>query len=581
MTRPRGFLRWGLAAVTVAALAASPAASGREQGGAGRASVAVATAAMAGDLAEVRRLLKDGGDVNAAMGDGTNALHHAAMRGDAEMAGVLLSAGANVRATTRLGGYTALHLASQRGHDRVIALLVEAGANPNHPTATGATPLMLAAASGHVPAVKQLLAHKAAIDAREQANDQTALMFAAAFDRPDVVKLLVEVGADVSLTSKVVDIASLTSPEEALQEEIRLATQRASAQGTGRPAPAPAKPSDEIPGVTRGYRYNELIDKQGGFGALHYAVRQGSVASVKALIDGRADVNQRAAGDGTTPLLMAIINGHYDLAMYLLEQGADPNLASEAGAAPLYATVNIEWAPKSFYPQPRAQLQQQTTYLELMAALLDKGADPNARLKKKLWYTQYNFDLLRTDEGGATPFWRAAYAADIEAMKLLLARGADPFITTMKGVTQERQQGGVQAGDPSRLLPLPTGSPGIGALHAAAGVGYGEGFAGNAHRFAPTGMLAAVKFLVEDVGLDVNAVDDDGNTAVHHAASRGDNEMITYLVSKGADVTRVNRRGLTTVDMANGPVQRTQPYPETIKLLESLGAKNNHRCVSC
>jgi ankyrin repeat protein len=128
---------------------------------------------------------------------------------------------------------------------------------------------------------------------------------------------------------------------------------------------------------------------------------------------------------------------------------------------------------------------------------------------------------------------------------------------------------------------MPAGSPGIGALHAAAGVGYGEGFAGNAHRFAPTGMLAAVKFLIEDVGLDVNAVDDDGNTALHHAASRGDNEMILYLVSKGADVTKVNRSGLTTVDMANGPVQRTQPYPETIKLLESLGAKNNHRCVSC
>jgi ankyrin repeat protein len=94
-------------------------------------------------------------------------------------------------------------------------------------------------------------------------------------------------------------------------------------------------------------------------------------------------------------------------------------------------------------------------------------------------------------------------------------------------------------------------------------------------------MLAAVKFLVEEVGVDVNAVDDDGNTAVHHAAARGDNEMIQYLVSKGADVTKVNRGGLTTVDMANGPVQRTQPYPETIKLLESLGAKNNHKCVSC
>ena len=139
----------------------------------------------------------------------------------------------------------------------------------------------------------------------------------------------------------------------------------------------------------------------------------------------------------------------------------------------------------------------------------------------------------------------------------------------------------MRAGDATRLPPMPPGSPGIGPLHAAAGVGYGEGFAGNAHRFAPTGMLAAVKFLVEEVHLDVNAVDDDGNTAVHHAASRGDNEMIQYLVSQGADVTKVNRGGLTTVDMANGPVQRTQPYPETIKLLESLGAKNNHKCVSC
>jgi len=580
--------RWGGLVIVVLALggglsaAPSATAPGEPRGGTepGR-SVAVADAAKAGDLTAVRRLLKNGGDVNAALGDGTTALHHAAMRGDADMVGVLLYAGANVRATTRLGGYTALHLASQRGHDAVIERLIQAGSNPNQATITGATPLMLAAASGHVAAVKQLVAHKADLNAREQASDQTALMFAAAFDRPEVVKVLVEVGADVALASKVTDISTLTSPEEALQEEIRLATQRSSAQAAGRPAPTPQNAANEIAGVTRPFRYNELIGKQGGFGAIHYAVRQGSTQAVTALLDGGVDVNVRTGGDGTTPLLMAIVNGHYDLAMGLLERGADPNMASDAGAAPLYATINIEWAPKSFYPQPRAQLQQRTGYLALMKALLDKGADPNARLRRKLWYTQYNFDLLRTDEAGATPFWRAAYASDIEGMKLLLSYGADPVITTMKGPTQARQQGGVQAGDPARLPPMPAGSPGIGALHAAAGVGYGEGFAGNAHRFAPTGMLAAVKFLVEEVGLDVNTVDDDGNTAVHHAASRGDNEMIQYLVAKGADVTKVNRAGLTTVDMANGPVQRTQPYPETIKLLESLGAKNNHKCVSC
>jgi len=133
----------------------------------------------------------------------------------------------------------------------------------------------------------------------------------------------------------------------------------------------------------------------------------------------------------------------------------------------------------------------------------------------------------------------------------------------------------------SPLPPVPVGGPGIPALLAAAGPGYGEGFAANAHRFAPTGMLAAVKFLVEELHADVNASDHEGNTALHNAASRGDNEMIQYLVAKGADVKVVNRSGQTTADMANGPAQRTQPYPETIKLLESLGAKNNHKCVSC
>jgi ankyrin repeat protein len=225
------------------------------------------------------------------------------------------------------------------------------------------------------------------------------------------------------------------------------------------------------------------------------------------------------------------------------------------------------------------------SYLELLQALLDKGADPNARLTRKLWYTQFNFDLLRIDESGATPFWRAAYASDVDAMKLLVAHGADPNIPTTKPAKNTDRQGGTRGADESKdhsgLPPMPVGGPGIPPLLAAAGVGYGEGFAGNAHRFAPTGMLAAVKYLVEELHVDVNAVDHEGNTAVHHAAARGDNEMIEYLVSKGADVKRVNRGGQTTVDMANGPVQRIQPFPETIKLLERLGAKNNHKCVSC
>src|SRR5690606_37482057 len=123
--------------------------------------------------------------------------------------------------------------------------------------------------------------------------------------------------------------------------------------------------------------------------------------------------------------------------------------------------------------------------------------------------------------------------------------------------------------------------PNIYPIHAASGVGYGQSFAVNAHRYVPDGWLAAVKFLVEECGADVNVRDASGYTALHHAAARGDNEMITYLVEKGADVTVVSREGQTTADMANGPIQRVQPFPATIALLEQLGSKNNHNCLSC
>jgi ankyrin repeat protein len=279
---------------------------------------------------------------------------------------------------------------------------------------------------------------------------------------------------------------------------------------------------------------------------------------------------------------MAVINGHFDLAKYLLDHGADPNLASDNGAAPLYGIVNVQWAPKALYPQPRAHQQQQSTYLDLMRALLDEGADPNARVRKKVWYSGYSFDLSGVDEIGATPFWRAAYASDVDAMKLLVAYGADANIRTIKPAGRPRTGDGERdVQDVSGLAPVPLFAPSVTPLQAAAGVGYGEGFAANAHRFAPVGMLAAVKYLVEEIGAEVNAVDHEGNTALHHAAARGDNEMILYLVSKGADVTVVNREGKTVADMANGPVQRIQPFPDTLALLMKLGSKNSNKCVSC
>jgi ankyrin repeat protein len=527
----------------------------------------VADAAKARDAAAVKSLLKSGADVNAAQGDGMTALHWAATNGDAAMTQMLLSAGANIRATTRLGGITPLLMASQGGHAQVVATLLAAGAEANSATATGATALMLAARSGSPEAVTRLIETGADINAKEKGFGQTALMVAAGLDRADVVKLLMARGADWKAASAIADLKALSSPME---------------DGSGRPGQPPAQAGRiDVPGVTRGYRYNELIGTQGGLTALHFAVRQGSSAAARALVEAGADVNVVSPGDQASPLLVAVINGHFDLAAFLLDKGANPNLLSDAGVSPLYAAINVNWAPIAAYPQPRAHLQQSRGYLDVMKLLLDKGADPNARLRRKVWYSGYNFDQSGVDEAGASAFWRAAYAADVAAMKLLVAHGADPSLPTTKLFSRRGPEDPIAGADKSGLPPNVIGGPGATPLHAAAGPGYAMGFAGNSHHVAPSGMLPAVTYLVEELGADVNAVDADGNSVVHNAAARGDPEMVRYLVSKGADVKKINRSGQTTIDVANGPVQRTQPYPETIKLLESLGAINNHKCVSC
>ena len=283
---------------------------------------------------------------------------------------------------------------------------------------------------------------------------------------------------------------------------------------------------------------------------------------------------------------MAAINGRFDIAKWLLERGADPKLASDAGATPLYAVINVVWAPKTLYPQPVSQFQAQTSYLELMEALLKAGADVNARLTKHLWYMSYNFDQLSVSTEGATAFWRAAHALDLGAMKLLVKYGADPNIATIKPtgripgaeIVDDDATGGK---DPSGLAPIPDGGPGVYAIHAASGVGHGEGFAANAHRHVPDGWLPAVKYLVEEHKADVNLADFKGYTPLHHAAARGDNETIKYLLSKGANVMAVARSGQTVVDMANGAVQRVPPFLDTIEMLVKLGAKNNNKCKSC
>ena len=697
----------------------------------------VADAAMRGDSAKVRSLLKQGEDANAAQADGMTALHWAAARGDVASIKTLVFAGARLETSTRNGSFTPLHLAAQAGRGAAVRSLLESGANVNATTSSGgATALHMAAAQGNVDAVNALLDFKAVVDAREEAYDQTPLMWAATYDRVAAIQALLAKGADIEAVSKVENMADREKADRAsnaLRNRKVAALKSAetapalpaagSPRGAGRaggaaapgdaaattsptaPAGAPAgrgaattgaTPAGVVPPVVTGSEkvdkvmaaetanagippandaaklaaatpkpdakkdkkndkkdekrakdadgaktvsipvmktaedsalaaaapkavteetgpliagtqgsqapvpaggqraaglsYGDLVGNKGGLTPLLFAVRQGNVNASRALIKAGAQINHVSAGDHTSPLLMATINGQFDLAEVLLKEAkADAKLASDAGATPLYTTINAQWAAKSLYPQPTAQYQQTTTYLQLMEDLLKAGADVNARLSKHLWYMSYNFDLLGVNTTGATPFWRAAYGTDVDAMKLLMKYGADPKIPTTKPAGPQRDEDGKPVeegaasskGDPSGLPPVPAGGAGVYPIHAASGVGYGEGFAANAHRHAPDAWLASVKYLVEDLKLDVNARDYKGYNALHDAAARGDTVLAAYLISKGGDIKAVSRTGQTVTDMANGPVQRVPPFYEAVVWFEKAGSKNSNKCKSC
>ena len=559
----------------------------------------VADAAQRSDANAVRALLQQGADPNAAQADGLTGLHWAALNDQLEIAQLLLYAGATVKPVTRVGGYTPLHLASRAGHDAIVRALLEAGAEPDRFTTTGVTALHFAAEADAAGAVDALTEHGANVDAGDSFSNRTPLMFASVRNAPKAMQALVNAGADLSATTAVknyVEIAEADTAEREQRARVRKAAEepdpdaeedepRGGQQSRSAPAEEPTEP--KLPKLLSS---TEQIGLQGGFTALHFAAREGHDKAARLLVDAGADVNQVTAGDESSPMLVAVINGNYDLAKDLLEAGADPNLVSDDGAGPLFATLNIEWSLRTWYPQPQAFRQQETSYLDLMELLLEAGAETNARVTTHIWYAAYNAGRMGVDFAGATPFWRAAYAADVKAMKMLVANGADPNIWTYNLPRPRRVDPDVPTNpannepeptDPSGLPPVPHGGPGTHALHAASGVGFGSSRVAQTHRHVPEGWLPAVKYLLEELGIDPNLRDKDGYTALHNSAARGDNETILYLLSQGADINVISRRGQTTADLANSPEQRAQPHPAAIALLEKFGSENNHQCRSC
>jgi len=562
----------------------------------------IVEAVKRGDVDTVRRLITGGAGVNVAEGDGMTPLHWAAGRGDARVTELLLEAGADVAAVTRIGSYTPLHLAARGGHAAVAKSLMVAGADiAAITTSGGAMPLHMAAAAERGAEIAAALIEAGAdVNAKEQVAGQTPLMFAASNGRTESVEVLLAAGADPAVTTRVVDALERLRTDLMAGEALRDTLSGMRGAGPTRIQAAigaqrallsdPDFQSTHVkldqvtalvgPGSERGASgigaREFLVRRTGGLTALMLAAREGHAGAATALLDGGADVNQVSASDATSPLLIAALNGRFDLMLQLLERGADPTLGSSTdGVTPLFAVLQTQWANFSDYPHRVEHLQQKAEHLEVLEALLRAGAEPNVQLATHIWYWEFTNDM-GMDLTGATPFWRAAIAQDVDAMRLLAAHGADPDIPTIVA-PQLLRTGRTPDGrgqDDSGLPPVPEGEPELFPIHAAVGGGWmGQG--GFQLRGMPGGFLPALKFLVDDLGADVNAVDSWGYTPLHYAAVRGDDDMILYLVAKGADVTALSRLGQSAADMTRGGkvgVWERNRYPETQALLVGLGS---------
>jgi len=435
-------------------------------GAAASAKSEVADAAQHGDKAAVRTLLQAKADVNTPQADGTTGLHWAAQADDLELADLLIRAGAKVSAAN-VAGATPMLLASTNGSAAMLQRLLAAGADANAPlTRSGDTALMMASRTGKADAVRVLLDAGAKINAQETWGGTTALMWAVSEKHPDVVKLLIERGADVNARSYYVPSAS--------------------GRGFEGTAPVPNKTSQGFEEFASGW-----------LTPLMFAARENGLESARLLVKAGADINAQA-GDGKDALSLALFDGSYDVAEFLLDSHANVNQQDAQRFTPLFWAVdrrNMETAPNFPWMETRDPLP-------LIQKLLDAGANPNTLINST--------PRARMREGSprlvyATALMRAALAGDVELARLLLAHGADPHI-----ISKDRET----------------------TLMAACGTGFINGY----HRQrSPAERLELVKLLV-DLGEDVNAADNYGITPLMVAANLGDIEIVKYLISKGADL---------------------------------------------
>jgi len=411
-------------------------------------------------------------------------------------------------------GTTALHWAVRNDDTALVDRLIRAGANARAANRYGVTPLYLACVNGNAAIIERLLTAGADVNS-VSSEGETALMTASRTGKVDAVKVLLAHGADVNAKES---WHGETALMWAVAQKHAAAARELIAKGADVNARSTANKWERQQSAEPREKWLPL----GGLTPLEFAARQGCVDCIPVLLDAKADVNA-ADPDGITPLLSAIINGHYDAAALLVEKGANPNLADRTGRTPLYSAVDFHTMPASNRPSPK-EIDNELTSLDVAKALIAKGADVNVQLKQQ---QPYRTKLDRGDDTmlttGTTPLLRAAKAGDTAAMKILLDKGADPKLATRAGINP---------------------------LMAAAGLGTKEEDT-TGRRKTQTEAIEAVKLCLA-AGVDVNAVDSRGQTALHGAAFQGFDQVVQFLAEHGARLDIKDKQGKTPLDSAMG-----------------------------
>jgi ankyrin len=463
-------------------------------------------AAKGGDSATAVALLGKKIDPNIAEPDGTTPLHWAVRNNDATLVDRLIRAGADVKATNRYG-ISAIALACESGSAPIIEKLIAAGVSANATGPYGETALHTCAHAGKVEAAKVLIAHGASLDAGDSWRGQTPLMWAAAQRHPDMMRALIEAGADVNARSTII------------------AWER---QRTSEPRDKWLPP--------------------GGLTPMLFAAREGCVDCVKVLVSAGADPNI-VDPDQYSPLVIALINGHFDVAGALIDAGANLDMEDKVGRTALWAAVDAHTIPSSNRPAPR-ETDDTLSSMDIITKLLDRGAKVDVPLRAQV---PYRTKLDRGGDGvlgaGTTPLLRAAKAGDVPVIKMLLEKGANPRKATRNNVNGIMMAANVAAREEDMTGRNKTQKEAIESIRL---------------------LLAA--------GTDITGVDNQGRTAAHGAALWGWTDVVRFLHENGLELDIQDKRGYTALDTALGLAggfgfggTSGVAHEETAKVIRELG----------